>query len=327
MRHVHSCVICAALLVACSRENPEHPKPSPGASTAPAAKNTQPAASENAAPAAATAKPADAGTAGSTGTVVVKKVVVLQEGTKTGIPATISRIAPDEKKSYFSATDDHGLSTPNQPCAPTDRFDAEPSLPVYLKTSPRLCAEILSFSVPSAQATYALVILGNEARKANDFATAQLYYSQAASRLQASNVAESLLLNNQAKISAGKALGVARPTVNVNGEEVFTAETLGKLRAFQTKKNIAVTNTLDPATARALAPVDESEVLRRALTVPPERVEAYKINPAVIHGSQIKETPEIARGLEPRYDLKAMTVVQKGKEATMAKAVKAGPTP
>jgi len=247
---------------------------------------------------------------------MVKKVVVQQEENQKGIVARINKITAEDKRLYFGLTDDQGTASPNQPCDSSDRFEAEPTLPAFLKGAPKPCGEVLTFIVASAHTTYAMALLGDEAMKAGDFAKAQLYYANAAERLSATSISESLLLSNQAKIAAGKSLGSATPTINVNGEEVFTDETLAKLSAFQASRSLAVSGKLDAATAQALGGLDKRDVLTRATAVPPRRLEVYRIDPAVIRGSraQMLDEPRKSSG-GARYDLKAMIDEKKGHEA------------
>jgi len=251
---------------------------------------------------------------------LVKKVLVQQEETQKGVVARINKITADDKRLYFSLTDAQGTATPNQPCIASDRFEAEPTLPVYLKVEPKACGEELKFIVSSVRATYALALLGDDAAKAGDFAKAQLYYNNAAARLKATSISESLILSNQAKIAAGKSLGVAMPTVNVNGEEIFTTEALSKLRAFQSSEKLDTSGNLDASTVEALGGgIRQDDIFRRALSVPSTRLDAYKINPADIRGSHLPlETTATATSHEGRYDLKAMINVEKGREAKAA---------
>ena len=250
--------------------------------------------------------------------ITVKKISVVQEGTAQGIVARINRITADDKRLYFALTNDKGVAEPNQPCAPGDRFMAEPTVPAYLSISDRTCSEVIEFPMPSTHATYALVLLGDESMKAGDFTKAQLYYTSAATRLKPGNAAEALLVENQARIALGRSLGFSDPTVRLNGEEVFTTAVAERIEQIQAANRIARTGKLDPLTAEAISGLRQADALRAAEAVPKVRVEAYKIDPATIpHGGAMledKQVPRIEIAKHPRYDLKAMTRLEHGKE-------------
>jgi hypothetical protein len=208
--------------------------------------------------------------------IVVQKVVVQQEGTVRGIPANITKIGPDNKSSFFTMTDERGVAIPNQPCAPNDRFDVEPEIPVYLRIHPKMCAETLTFDLPSAQATLALIVLGNDASKANDLGKAQVYFLAAANRLAISDAAQSAELRKLAYMAASKSLGVTMPKAAADGTITLTPELSEKLRAFQTSKQLPVTGVLDLSTAQRLGGLDETNAVRRALDVPIERTDKLR---------------------------------------------------
>ena len=319
--------LCAAL-VGCSK--PESPPrvsmpsanpPSPSDAAPPATRSdAAPAKEPPAVPAVGTTTPPAASPGGK---LTVRKVSVQAENSSQGVAAVINRVEPNAQHVFFSETDASGVTTPNQPCEPQDRFEVLPNLTdAYQTTKLQPCAETIQFVLLRARDTYALILLGNDALKANDFGKAQHYFASAAARFEGTSPAEALVADNQAKIAAGKALGIAQPTLHVNGQEMFTAAATAKLRVFQASHGLPSTGELDPATQRALSGLSSNDLLQQAAKVPPMRLERYKIDlsPFVTTNERAKADMMNKAGiaenplpLAPKYDVKAMTAIQKGK--------------
>jgi len=209
----------------------------------------------------------------------VHTVIVRQESSQAGVAAEIYRLDDHDVRALFVTVDDSGRGAPDKLCAPDDRFVVNPRTPAYLKVEARHCAETIDFELPSAETSYALVIKGDEAAKIGDFGKAQAFYSLAASRFAVSQPAESRALQDKARIAAGRALKVAKPTVQINSEEKLTEETKEKLRAFQVRRGLDQTGVLDTPTQTALSGFTAAQAIESAHTVPPEAVKKFVSSP------------------------------------------------
>lgn len=308
-----ACGLVVVVVIACNRNEPAQDlrsaKVEPPQSTATAQ------SSKVAPPLPTAGEPASSNvTAPGSDAMLLRRVTVREEGSARGVVARISRISPDEKQTYVSDTDQEGFAVLNHSCTTSDRFEVKPVLPVYLKVEHKRCAPELVFELISAQATYSLILLGNDAAQQKNFAQAQVFYTTAANRLQLSNPAEALLARNQANVALGKSLGIAEPTVNINGEEKLTAETRARLRVYQSTNGLAETGEFDEATSRSLSKLTSLDAIRRAQDVPPSRLEPFKLEPAVTKKLDFKVND--SERPENQYNIKAMTTVQPANTST-----------
>jgi hypothetical protein len=192
----------------------------------------------------------------------VQALIVRQETSQAGVAADVFKLDDSNGQVFFATVDDTGRASPGKDCAVGERFVVTPKTPAYLQMSPRPCAATIEFELSSAQAMMAVVVRADTLMTTGDFAKAQVYYSLAASRLQYSQPAEALTLQNKAHIAAGRALQIAKPTVQINNEEKFTEETKNKLRAFQSKNGLSQTGILDSPTQTALSGISPAEALK-----------------------------------------------------------------
>lgn len=233
------------------------------------------------------------------GKTIVKRIAVVREGSKSGIEAEIFRLDEEGKSRYFASTNEQGIAIPELACVATDRFEAKPRIPGYLKVSAKPCRESIDIDLPSAQATYALVVLGTEALAAKDWAKVQGYYALAASKLALSSSAESMYLSGQALVAAGRALGEEEPTQTINNVEVLTPQAINRLKAFQSSKGLNATGILDANTHQELSGLSVIAIERNAQAVPESKVQILQrksvlMNPDVNSFNKVDSIKELS---------------------------------
>lgn len=311
-------------VVSCSRQDsgkgdaaPSGAKPSPeagparkAASAPPGASTSETGAKKEASPA-PTAPVVTAPTAPS-GSILVKRVAVVQEVTKQGVEATVYRVDTDEKRHRLAVTDGRGLANPNQPCASGDLVDVEPATQIYRKVTMQPCTEDVEFVLAKVETTVAMLILGNDLA-ATDPAKAQAYFATAATRLGPERSAEALLAKNQAHMLAGKALGVAQPTTTQGEEQVFTPEAVAALRNFQQQHGLPPTGQLDPATQSAMAGLHPNELVIQATKIPAVRLDRFRTEAVV--PAPAKAATEAKARVTPHFDYKAAITANKAASA------------
>lgn len=217
-----------------------------------------------------------AGNAGAPATVPsaksvrISSVIVRQESNHNPIAADIFR---QGDSTLFVSVGDSGEATLDKTCTSSDMFIVTPRVAAYLQIEPIPCSPTLDFELPSANTTYALVVQGDDAFKAGNFAAAQHYYTIAADRFAVSQPGLSSNLRSKANVAAGRALQIVNPTVQLNGNERLSVETQNKLKELQSRKGLPVTGALDEATSGKLSGMSKQDAIKNAQAVSPARIQ------------------------------------------------------
>lgn len=180
-------------------------------------------------------------------------IQVFQEDSNRGVAAQVSRLDDTGAAHFVVDVDDSGVARLPQPCTAEDRFAANPIVAAFLRVAPQPCAPTVTFRLYSAQTTYELIRVAENAEKAGNFSVAQANYGLAAERLQYSKPPEADKLKMLASRNVGKILGVDQPTVVVNGKSTLAPGMENKVREYQKKARIPVTGEIDPKTREALS--------------------------------------------------------------------------
>jgi len=183
-----------------------------------------------------------------TGTPPALLIQVFRDDADIGIAAEIDRLDDTGTPHFVANVNDTGIARLAQPCSPSDRFQAEPKVEAYLKVAPQSCAATVTFRLPSAQATYEMIRIGESDERRGNFAAAQAKFGQAADRLQYSKPLEAEQLRLRVNANVGKILGVDRPTVSVNGKEKVTPQMTDRVKLYQQKAHLPVTGEIDKQT-------------------------------------------------------------------------------
>lgn len=190
---------------------------------------------------------------------------VLREDGDEGVAATIGRLDDTNVAHHVIDVDDTGIARLDDPCSEEDRFAAKPRVATYLRTAPQRCAQTITFRLYSAQATYQLIQIADEAAKGGDLVVAQANYGLAADRLRYAKPDESARLTVLANAAAGRILGVQTLTTTQDGKETVSGELVDKLKLYQRAAQLPESGELDAATREAISKTPPSQVLQRAV--------------------------------------------------------------
>lgn len=190
---------------------------------------------------------------------------VLREDGDQGVAATIGRLDDTNVEHHVIDVDDTGIARLDDPCSEEDRFAAKPRVATYLRTAPQRCAQTITFRLYSAQATYQLIQIADEAAKGGDLVVAQANYGLAADRLRYAKPDESTRLTVLANAAAGRILGVQTLTTTQDGKETVSRELVDKLKLYQRAAQLPESGVLDTATREAISKMPPSQVLQRAV--------------------------------------------------------------
>jgi len=179
-------------------------------------------------------------------------IQVFREDADVGIAADINRLDDTGNPHYYATVDDTGTTKLAQPCSASDRFQADPKVPAYLRVAPQPCASIVTFRLYSAQATEIMIRVAENDERAGDFASAQANFGKAAERLQYSKPLEAEQLKVRVNENVGKLLGVQHPTVSVNGKQTVSPQLSDRIKLYQENAHLPVTGQIDKPTRERL---------------------------------------------------------------------------
>jgi hypothetical protein len=212
----------------------------------------------------ATAEPAQPPPAATPASGRLKAVSVVEGANKRGVAATINHVDPQNQKSFVATTDSQGRAAVDVPCMASDRFGVEPRLPGYLAVDPQPCAESITFTIYTAQATEELLRVADGAFASGNFSLAQHNYALAAERWEADDPAAATKALSKARVAAGRAVGIERPTTEINGVETFKPETITRVKHLQRQLGLPESGELDEATHREISKLDVATVRKLA---------------------------------------------------------------